>query len=279
MGAGPIRPDSRTGCQVGMAGPGVFSIAGARALNSLWVFYCLAGAMAALVTALLLPFVWRGKRSGAAAAGWRNGISATALVLAVPALAFGLYGLLGDPGAVGVERSALSELVLQGGVDAESRAWPQVYAELERHLERQPADPRALVLKARLDMHAQRYGLAAATFEKAVAGKSKAANDPSVWVEYAEARGMAQGRTLAGAPLQLVHKALALDPNHFQALDLAGSGAWEMGEFGQSALYWSRLLEQIPANQPRHAELLQAIARAQQRSRLTLPAAGGASRP
>ena len=247
-------------------------------MSSQWVFYCLAGTMAALVTALLLPFVWRGKHRAAAAAGWRNWTSATALVVAVPALAFGLYGWLGDPGAVGVERSALSDLVLQG-VDAESQAWPQVYAELERHLEHQPADPRALVLKARLDMRAQRYGLAAETFERAVAGKSKAANDPSVWVEYAEARGFAQGRTLAGAPLQLVHKALALDPNHFQALDLAGSGAWEMGEFGQAALYWSRLLEQIAPDQPRHAQLLQAIARAQQRSRLTLPAAGGASKP
>lgn len=243
------------------------------------MFYGLAGAMAVLVAGLLLPFVRRRMRSGEAAAGWRNWTSATALVVAVPGLAFGLYGVHGDPGAVGVERSALSELVLRGDMDAESQAWVQVYAELEHHLTRQPADPRALMLKARLDMRAQRFGLAAATFEKAVAGKSKAANDPSVWVEYAEARGMAQGRTLAGAPLQLVHKALALDPNHFQALDLAGSGAWEMGEFGQAAQYWSRLLQQIPADQPRHAELLQAIARAQQRARLTLPATGGPSKP
>ena len=33
----------------------------------------------------------------------------------------------------------------------------QAYAELERHLQREPGDARALVLKARLDMQAQRF--------------------------------------------------------------------------------------------------------------------------
>lgn len=147
----------------------------------------------------------------------------------------------------------------------------RLYADLERHLRWEPSDARALVFKARLDMRARRYARAAATYEKAVAGNSKAARDPGVWVEYAEARGMAQGRTLAGEPLKLVQKALAIDGNHPQALDLAGSAAWEMREFRQAAAYWHQLLKQLRPGTPRHAELARAVERAEQRARVSLP--------
>jgi cytochrome c-type biogenesis protein CcmH len=186
-------------------------------------------------------------------------------------LTFGLYSLRGDVGALDSERSALSEQWLESGLPAEGEASEHLYAELERYLQRQPSDARALVLKARLDMRAQRYDFAAAAFEKALAGKSKAANDAGVWVEYAEARGMAQGGTLAGEPLVLVQKALALDARHGQALDLAGSAAWEVRDFAKAAMHWKRLLEQIPPGSPRHAELSLAIERAEQRAKLSLP--------
>ena len=140
-----------------------------------------------------------------------------------------------------------------------------------RHLGRQPNDARALVLKARLDMQAQRYEPAAQAFAKALAGRSKAANDAGVWVEFAEARAMTQGRMLAGEPLDLVKKALSIDAHHFQALDLAGSAAWEMRDFATAAMYWKRLLEQIPPGSSRHAELSLAIQRAERSARLSLP--------
>jgi cytochrome c-type biogenesis protein CcmH len=236
-------------------------------------FFVLAAAMVALALAVTVPFVWRGLRRDAASGGARRGswIAAAALVLGLPALTFGLYSLRGDVGALDSERSALSEQWLEGGLPAEGEASERLYAELERYLQRQPTDPRALVLKARLDMRAQRYDHAVTAFGQAVTGNSKAANDPGVWVEYAEARGMAQGGTLAGEPLVLVQKALALDARHGQALDLAGSAAWEMRDFAKAAMYWKRLLEQIPSGSSRHAELSLAIERAEQRAKLSLP--------
>jgi cytochrome c-type biogenesis protein CcmH len=236
-------------------------------------FFVLAAAMVAGALAVTVPFVWRGLRRNVAPGGARRGtwLAAAALVLGLPALTFGLYGLRGDVGALDSERSALSAQWLEGGLPAEGAASERLYAELERYLQRQPSDPRALVLKARLDMRAQRYDLAAAAFEKALAGTSKAANDAGVWVEYAEARGMAQGGTLVGEPLRLVQKALSLDAHHAQALDLAGSAAWEVRDFAKAAMYWTRLLEQIPPGSSRHAELSLAIERAQQRAKLSLP--------
>jgi cytochrome c-type biogenesis protein CcmH len=126
-------------------------------------------------------------------------------------------------------------------------------------------------MKARVDMQAQRYEDAAAAFERALQGKSKTMGDAGLWVEYAEARGMQQGGTLAGAPRQLVDKALSLNPEHPQALDLAGSAAWEAGEFKLAATQWKRLLAQIPDGSARHVQLSSAIQGAEQRARLALP--------
>ncbi len=235
------------------------------------MFFVLAAAMVALVLGVILSLVWRGMRQKGPAARRRARITTAALVLGLPALAFGLYSLRGDWDAVGSQRSALSEQLLQEGLPTEGDLSAHIYAELERHLQRQPNDPRALVLKARLDMRAERYAQAAVAFEKAVSGPSKAASDPAVWVEYAEARGMAQGRTLVGEPQQLVRKALELDGGHAQALDMAGSAAWELRDFSGAAAYWKRLLEQIPPGTSRHAELSLAIERAQQRARVSLP--------
>ncbi len=240
-------------------------------MNEIGVFYAAAAALVALVVAVLLLFLRRRSAGDGRAAPPRARLATWALVLGLSAMAFGLYLLRGDPGAVGGQRGQLSEQLLQGGLPEPGESAERIYAELQQHLARQPGDPRALVLKARLDMRAERHADAAAAYAQALAGRSKAANDPGVWVEYAEATGMAQGRTLAGEPQRLVQKALALDAHHPQALDLAGSAAWEMRDFAAAAMYWKRLLEQIPAGNPRHAELTLAIQRAEQRARLSLP--------
>ena len=91
-------------------------------------------------------------------------------------------------------------------------------------------------------------------------------------MEYAEARGMAQGGTLVGEPLLLVQRALALDARHAQSLDLAGSAAWEMRDYANAVMYWNRLLTQLTPGETRHVELTGAIERAQRLARLSLPA-------
>jgi cytochrome c-type biogenesis protein CcmH len=195
---------------------------------------------------------------------------------AVAVLALAVYAFPGDWSALWGGSSVVSEELLESGVPADHGVPGNLYADLERHLRWQPSDVRAWIIKARLDMRGQRYEQAAAAYEKAVAGTSKAARDPDVWVEYAEARGMAQGRTLAGEPLKLVHKALAIDGNHPQALDMAGSAAWEMRDFAQAAVYWKQLLQQFPPGTREHTGLARAIEGAEQRARVSLPSQAGA---
>jgi cytochrome c-type biogenesis protein CcmH len=243
-------------------------------LNPQWAFYALAGALGALVLAV----IWRGFKRGAATQPGAGATLATApwkaaaVGLALLVLAFGLYGLRGNPGALGGERAALSEQLLEQGLPPSGEAAEALYQTLQGHLKKQPGDPRALVLKARLDMQAERFAPAVVAFQGALAGRSKVVNDAGVWVEYAEAVGMAQGRTLVGEPQRLVLKALELDARHPQALDLAGSAAWEAGDYAGAVAYWKRLLVLLSPGSPRHAPLQTAIERAEQRARFALPA-------
>lgn len=215
-----------------------------------------------------LSIRWRGvARALTPRRGWS---AAVVVAAAVALLALGAYAWQAGSQSAEVDLDELAKR-LEGGALTSEEAFDRVYADLERHVKWQPSDVRALVFKARLEMRSQRYEQAAQTFAKAVAGNSKAALDPGVWVEYAEARGLAQGGTLIGEPVALVNKALAIDPNHSGALDLAGSAAWEMKDFSGAAVHWKRLLAQLPPGSARHAELAQAIERAQQRARVTLP--------
>ena len=83
------------------------------------------------------------------------------------------------------------------------------------------------MLLARLDFAADRFADAAAAYERALAASPKVARDPAIWCEYADALGMAQGGSLAGRPRELVMRALAQNPAHPKALEMAGSAAYE----------------------------------------------------
>jgi cytochrome c-type biogenesis protein CcmH len=249
------------------------------ALGTSWAFAAVAAIMVAVAAMFMTPRPWRPARAGTGGClpdevgpGPRR---RRALRLLAPAalavLAAALYLWLGDPGALDPARAALSAQMRSPDAPLDEAAAEQLRAELQQHLQRQPGDARAWVMMARMDMRAQRYGQAAAGYERALQGKSKTVGDAGLWVEFAEARGMQQGGTLAGAPRELVGKALSLDPGHPQALDLAGSAAWEAGEFALAATHWRRLLALIPEGSPRHLQLENAIQRAEQRARFALP--------
>lgn len=235
-------------------------------LDPRWWFGAIAFGLAAAAALFVVPPPWR------RLAAERGPGLASLVWLGLPATAAALYLWLGDPGALDPQRGDLSVQLRAAEAPLAGPAADQVQAELAQHLLRQPDDARALVLQARLDVQAQRYPQAVAGFERALKGPSKAAGDPGVWVEYAEAVGLQQAGQLAGLPRQLVDKALSLNPEHPQALDLAGSAAWEAGDFTLAARHWQRLLAQLPAGSPRHVQLAAAVQRAEQRGRFALPA-------
>lgn len=196
--------------------------------------------------------------------------AAIAIAIALPVLAFGLYAIFGDPDALRATRTAFG--------DAESAAEVPVRRdELVRHLARHPRDGRGWTLLARAEFGADRFAEAADAYAKALATPQVAA-DPVIWCEYADALGMAHGGFLAGTPRELIGRALALDPGHPKALEMAGSAAYEMREYGLAVRYWSALLARLPEGTPAHRELGAAVARAQRLALATASAPAAQSK-
>ncbi len=201
-------------------------------------------------------------------------LTATAVVGAGALWLWSARDAAGDPAGDGSGQAgfdARPEAVsVADGAPPPAASGAAAYDELERHLKRQPRDGRALVFKARLDAQAGRFEIAAAGYAAATRFAPRVARDAGVWVEFAEARALAQGGRLVGEPEQSLERALALDARHPQALDLLGSAAWERGDHAQAAALWRRLLSQTAPGSERHDALVRAIDRAEMLAKVSL---------
>jgi cytochrome c-type biogenesis protein CcmH len=186
----------------------------------------------------------------------RSPRSAGAICVLLPVASIALYFVFGDPAALEDTRSP-------------PRDAPEFRARLIDHLESHPRDGRGWVTLARIDMADDRFADAAASFEKALAVSAKIAGDADIWCELADALGMARGGALAGEPTAFIERALAVDARHPRALEMAGSAAYQRGDFHLAARFWNELRALVPADD--QGELRAAIASAEQRARLSLP--------
>ena len=60
---------------------------------------------------------------------------------------------------------------------------------------------------------------------------------------------------MAGQPLDLVNRALKLDPENVPALELAGIAAFQAEDYKRAIEYWERALKKLPPD----SEVTQAI--------------------
>ena len=194
------------------------------------------------------------------ASPWRISPRIVVPAILLVALAFVQYAITSERHAVRnpANRSASAAVELRA---------PTYRENLAAQVAREPRDGRAWVLLARTDFAADRFSEAAAAYEKAVAASPKVARDAGVWCEYADALGMAQGGSLAGAPRDLVIRALAINPAHPKALEMAGSAAYETRDYASAGRYWRELLAQMPARTQEYRELAAAIDRADEFAR------------
>ena len=181
--------------------------------------------------------------------------SRIALAIALPLLAALLYACLRHPATLQrTSETAVSAATLAAHVDGHAR------------------DARGWVMLARELAPADRFGEAAQAYERALTFP-KVARDAAVWTEYADVLGMAQGGSLEGRPAELISRALALDPQQPQALEMAGSAAYARRDYGQAAAHWRTLLGQLGPGDSRERELAEAIARSERLARTSLPTA------
>jgi cytochrome c-type biogenesis protein CcmH len=82
--------------------------------------------------------------------------------------------------------------------------------------------------------------------------------NPQLLGAYADLLAMKAGGDLEGRPAELIAKALALDPDDLQSLWLAGTTAYNRGDFAKAVAHWQRALAQVPP-ESEDAQMLTAI--------------------
>lgn len=176
---------------------------------------------------------------------------AVLVAVAIPAIAFGMYFLVGTPNA------ADASLVVHEGAPMNERQITAMADNLARKLRDRPSDAEGWALLARSMGALGRFKESADAYEhlaKLVPG------DAGVLADYADALGMAQGRSLTGRPLELIHEALGIDPKQRKALALAGTAALDTGDFKGAANYWQALADELPPGSEDEAQVKSVLA-------------------
>ena len=172
----------------------------------------------------------RGPVVPAAAGGSRATTWGIALV--VPLLAGSIYALLGEPAALD-ERARQG--VTQGDVE-------KMVEGLAARLEKNP-DPKGFAVLARSYRVMGRMQDAQAAFARIGPELDR---DPGLLAEYADTLASGAQGSLEGKPLELVARALSIDPNHPMSLALAATAAFNRKDLKLAASYWERMLPQLP---------------------------------
>lgn len=168
---------------------------------------------------------------------WTPRRSAGALTLLLPLCAGALYAWLGTPAAIDpvLAQKAQQDQVLQ------------MVESLAAKLKANPNNPKGWAMLARSYKVMGRFDEAEAAFKQA---GDLLASEPDLMVDYADLLAVRAGNHLEGAPLALVKKALALDPNHPMGLMMSGVAAYRRDDFKVAVQEWEKLLSVLEPGSP-----------------------------
>lgn len=168
--------------------------------------------------------------------------TAYALAVGLPLVAVVLYFQLGNPqsitdpaGGVAPAPAAANGERTQEQIDANVAA-------LAKRLQANPSDAQGWIMLARSYNSMERFGEAAGAYAKATELQP---DDADLWAEYAFVSAMASGQRLEGQPMELVNRALKIDPENLKALQLAGSAAFQAEDYAKAIQYWERVLKKV----------------------------------
>ncbi len=174
--------------------------------------------------------------------------TAAAVAVAIPVIAYTMYMDLGNQDALDpnkhMQQSMVSGDSPHGDQTNMAAQIEMMVANLAQRLQENPQDIEGWVMLARSFSVLGRYQEAVQAYEKAI---QFVGDDPNILTDYADAIAMSSGESLEGKPLQLLQKAVSLDPNNQKALWLIGTALFERGDFTGAIEHWEHLLNILPA--------------------------------
>jgi cytochrome c-type biogenesis protein CcmH len=197
-------------------------------------------------------------------------LTAAIVVVVVPVASALLYVQYGDP-------SAFNPLVSKGAEAAHQFSKDDLNNMTERlaeRLKKEPDNANGWSMLARTYYSMGRFADASAAFEKLI---GLVPDDASLLADYADALAMAQGRKIEGKPMELINRALKIDPLQWKALAMAGTAAFDRQDYKSAVALWEKLYESLPAEAPMKQQLAGSINEA--RGRAGMPQLAAASPP
>jgi cytochrome c-type biogenesis protein CcmH len=182
----------------------------------------------------------------------------TALVIgaAVPVIAGLLYAKLGAPDAFSPLATAPQSQHQLSGEQIE-----EMTTKLAARLEKEPDNVDGWVMLARTYYSQRKFPQAAKAYEKLTA---LLPNEADLFADYADALAMANGRQLSGKPMELVRRALELDPTQWKALAMAGTDAFERKDYKGAVAHWEKLRDTAGSDSPIAQQIQASIDEARQ---------------
>lgn len=187
--------------------------------------------------------------------------AAVSLALFVPLLAVLIYLIQGTPDGISPEKTA-AMVAGNGEQPSHEITMDQIQnmvAKLAERMETNPNDTEGWLMLGRSYGALGRYAEAGAALERAVALQP---DNADLLVDYADVLAMASGETLEGKPAELIARALSLDPNNQKGLWLAGTAAFDRGDYNRAIGYWEHLLGQLPPGSQEAQAMINNIAEA-----------------
>jgi cytochrome c-type biogenesis protein CcmH len=197
---------------------------------------------------------------GAGNGFWTGRRTAALIALLLPLGSAGMYWWLGTPEAIDpVASQKASNDQVATMVDA-----------LAARLKASPDDPKGWAMLARSYKVMGRFADAEQAFLKA---GELVNSEPDLLVDYADLLAVRNNNNIEGKPLELVNKALSLNPKHPMGLMMSGVAAYRRSDFKLAVAQWEKLLLVLDPGSPDAQQVEADIAEA--RNKAGLPAAAG----
>lgn len=195
---------------------------------------------------------------------WSGRLTAAAIVLLMPLGAAGMYWWLGEPAAIDPVASQQAN---------ENQAMKMV-DNLAARLQANPDNPQGWAMLARSYKVMGRFDEAEQAFIKA---GDLVNTEPDLMVDYADLLAVRANNNIEGKSLELINKALRIDPQHPMGLMMAGVAAYRRADYKGAVNRWETLLTLLEPGSPDAQQVETDIADA--RAKAGLPATQMATAP